>query len=199
MDIILRWIEEYGHEAARWIRDYWIVAIWYIPIAHNIRLQNLDLAKFKPAGMFHSKQLVITKQVLFDYVLYLLASIVVYAYAPKVVPFLLSAFFALFRLLQSIIRSANEYVCERDYTTGKTSFQEITFITWNSRGITINHKKGRFKNLFLNGSYGYKSYAGISEFVDDAKRNGVPVFMDYQEEMIRRNVNPFAEDKDIGL
>ncbi len=198
MDIILRWIDEYGDESAKWVRDNWIIALWSVPIMNRIRLQNLDPVRFKPTVCFHSKQLVVTKQVFFDYILDLLVLIIVSVWAPDV-PFVLFIPVVMLLLCRSCIRSSNEYVCEGEYTQGKTSFQEIICITWDTRGITIYHKKGRFKNLFLNGRYSYVSYTGVFEFVDEAKRYGVPVYNDYKDDFIRKRVNPFVEDTDIEL
>lgn len=198
MDVILKCIAEYRGEFEKWVRDYWIIGLWFIPIINRIRLQNLDPERFKPTEFFHSKQLVVTKQVFFDYVLDLLVLIVVSLGVPDT-PLLLFIPVAAFLLCQSCIRSLNEYTCEGECTQGRTSFQEIICITWDTRGITIYHSKGRFKNLFLSGRYSYVSYAGVFEFVDEAKRNGVPVFTDYKDDFIRKRVNPFIEHTEIEL
>lgn len=188
---VLHWINE---ELLSQAKGYWYIALWFVMILNSMRLQRMDLMASKPIAFFHSGQLVVRRPVFYNDLLDAAILIIVGIGIP-VLPFALAALVPGYHLLRACICSANEYVNEREFSPDKIGFQEIVCITTHTWGITIHHKKGGWKNRVLDGRYAYKSYEGIDELVEEAKRNGVPVYKDIEEEYVRKRVNPFETDE----
>lgn len=195
---MLNVFEKYGGEVLSWAKNNFVQVIISIKILYSVRLHNMDLINAKMVSLFHSKQLVVKRPVFFDHILDLVMCVLLYMRI-RFFPIVVVALVPAFLVLRDCIRSSNVYVWEDAFEPKRTRFREIKCITWDMWAITIYHEKGKLKNLFLNGRYSYACYAGVFEFVDEAKRNGVPVYKDDEEEMMRKRINPFLDDTNIEL
>ncbi len=184
-----RWIIS---ELLNWAKQYWVFALVFVMILNGMRLQRMDLMQAKPVSFFHSGQLVVRRPEFYDKLLDTVILIIVGVGLP-VIPFAFGALVPGYYLIRACVCSANEYVSEGELSLDKTGFQEIVCITTHTWGITLHHKKGGWKNKVLDGTYAYKNYEGIDELVEEAKRNGVPVYKDIEEEYVRKRINPFED------